>query len=94
MDHGEIYIRIEQMREAATAIGRSSSTIQDAIDAVDREVRALGADRFMSIGAEAFRAEYNRVTPQLRESFEQLRQFQEKLNVSADDIELAAKSMR
>ena len=94
MDNGEIYARIAQMREAATTIGRSAGRIHESIDAVDSEIRALGADRFMSIGAEAFRAEYNRLTPQLKEAFEQLNRFQEKLNTSADDIEIASRSNR
>ena len=92
MDTGEIYARITQMREAATTIGRSATRIRDCIENVDTEVRALGPDRFMSIGAEAFRVEYNRMTPQLREAFENLMRFQDKLVTAADDIETASRS--
>ena len=46
----------------------------------------------MSIGAEAFRVEYNRMTPQLREAFENLMRFQDKLITAADDIETASRS--
>ncbi len=94
MDNGEIYARIAQMREAATTIGRSAGRIQESINTIDSEIRALGADRFMSIGAEAFRTEYNRLTPQLKDAFEQLSRFQEKLSASADDIEIASRSNR
>lgn len=91
---GELNARIAQMREAASSIGRSAARIQEALDAVESEVRALGADRYMSIGAEAFRSDYNRLTPQLRETFDQLTRFQDKLTTSADDIEIAARSVR
>ena len=94
MDRGEIYAKITQMREAATTIGRSANSIQTCIEAVDREVWSMGADRFMSVGAEAFRAEYNRLKPKLQDAFEQLAQFQDKLNASADDIEAASRSGR
>ena len=92
METGEIYAKITQMRSTATTLGRSSATIMDSIDALDREVRALSADRFMSVGAETFRVEYNRATPKLRDAFEQLIAFQDKLNTSADDIEAASRS--
>lgn len=94
MDRGEIYAKITQMREAASTIGRSAANIQTCMEAVDREVWALGADRFMSAGAEAFRAEYMRLKPKLTDSFEQLVLFQDKLNTSADDIETASRSGR
>jgi WXG100 family type VII secretion target len=92
MDRGEIYARITQMREAATTIGRSANTVRECIESVDREVWALGADRFMSAGAEAFRGEYTRLKPKLAEAFEQLAMFQDKLNTSADDIEAASRT--
>lgn len=94
MDRGEIYAKITQMRESAVTIGRSASTIQTCMESVDREIHTLGADRFMSVGAEAFRSEYMRLKPRLEEAFEQLAQFQDKLNTSADDIEAAARSGR
>jgi WXG100 family type VII secretion target len=93
MNTGEIYARITQMRDAASAINRSAARIQESIDAVDNEVRALGADRFLSANAETFRAEYNRLTPRLREAADLLAHFQNKLNLSADDIELASRTM-
>lgn len=89
---GEIYARIAQMREAASTLQRSASRIDGSLEAVEREIRALGTDRFMSLGAEAFRAEYNRLRPRLRETFDLLMRFQEQLAVSADDIEIAARS--
>ncbi len=94
MDSGEIYARITQMREAATTIGRSAARVHDCIEAVDNEIRAISPDRFMSPGAEVFRAEYNRLTPRLREAFENLLHFQDKLNASADDIEAASRLNR
>lgn len=92
MGHGELYARITQMRDSAATIGRSAARIRECIEAVDNEVVALGTDRFMSVGAEAFRAEYNRMTPRLREAFENLMRFQEKLTTAADDIETASRS--
>lgn len=89
---GEIYARITQMREASSTISRSAARVEDSLNAVDREVRSLGSDRFMSLGAEAFRAEYNRLTPRLHEAFDLLMRFQEQLAASADDIELAARA--
>lgn len=91
MEHGEIFAKITQMREASASLGRSASNIDSGLQAVDREIRALGADRFMSIGAESFRAEYNRLTPRLHDAFELLHRFQDKLQTSADDIEMAAR---
>ena len=92
MQTGELYARIQQMREAASTLNQSATRIQDSIEAVDSELRALTADRFMSISAESFRAEYQRVTPRLKEAFELIGGFRDKLNQSADDIELAARS--
>jgi uncharacterized protein YukE len=94
MDRGEIYAKITQMREASSTIGRSASNVRDCIESVDREVWSLGADRFMSAGAESFRGEYLRLKPKLSEAFEQLAMFQDKLNASADDIEAASRSGR
>ena len=92
MDTGEIYAKISQMRTTAATLGRSTATIMDGIEAIDREVLALSSDRFMSVGAETFRVEYNRATPKLRDAFEQLIAFQDKLNTAADDIEAASRS--
>ncbi len=92
METGELYAKISQMRTAASTLGRSAATISDSIDAIDREVQALSSDRFMSVGAETFRVEYNRATPKLRDAFEQLIAFQDKMNTSADDIEAASRS--
>ena len=79
------------MREASATIQRSASRIEDSLEAVDREIRALGSDRFMSLGAESFRGEYSRLRPRLRDAFELLVRFHEQLATSADDIEIAAR---
>jgi uncharacterized protein YukE len=92
MNTGEMSARLQQMRDAADALGRSASQVTASIDAVDSEVRALGPERFMSLAAEGFRAEYNRLTPHLRETFEQLAAFRDKLHASVDDIEIAARA--
>lgn len=89
---GELSARLQQMRDAADGLGRSAAQVTSSIDAIDAEVRALGPERFMSLAAEGFRAEYNRLTPHLRETFEQLAAFRDKLHASADDIEVAARS--
>lgn len=90
---GEIYAKITQMRDAATTLNQCSAEINRCIDSVEGEVRALSSDRFMSVGAEMFRAEYYKLTPRLKEAFDLLADFQTKLNASADDIELAARSV-
>jgi uncharacterized protein YukE len=90
---GEIHAKITQMRDAATTLNQCATTINGCIEAIDGEVRALSSDRFMSVGAEMFRAEYNKLTPRLKEAFDLLADFQARLNASADDIELAARSM-
>ena len=92
MNTGEIAARIQQMRDAADTLSRVSGQIQRSIDTVEGEVRALGPDRFMSLGAEAFRSEFTRLTPKLRETFETLASFRDKLHGSADDIEVAARA--
>jgi uncharacterized protein YukE len=91
MDMGMLQARITQMREAAAAISRSAARINDCIEAVDSEIKAIGTDRYANDSAEEFRREYNRLTPQLRESFDHLMRFHEKLNSSADEIEVAAR---
>jgi uncharacterized protein YukE len=90
---GEIYAKITQMRDAASTLNQCAAEINRCIESVDGEVRALSGDRFMSVGAELFRAEYYKLTPRLKEAFDLLADFQAKLNASADDIELAARSM-
>ncbi len=92
MATGEVFARITQMREAATTISRSAARVSECINAVDNEILALGSDRFSSLGADAFRAAYYRVTPKLKESFEVLGGFEAKLNAAADDIEMASRS--
>ena len=91
MQGGELVARIGQMRDAANTIGTSADRINESVDAVDAEIRALGPERFASTAADAFRAEYNRITPQLREAHESLLQFKDKLLESADEIEAAAR---
>jgi uncharacterized protein YukE len=94
MDTGELYARIAQMRDSAGVLGRSTARIADCLQAIDSEITALTADRFMSIGAEAFRVEYTRLKPRLFEAFDQLHRFQDKLNMSADEIEIAARTTK
>jgi hypothetical protein len=48
----------------------------------------------MSVGAEVFRAEFYRLTPKLKEAFEMLTDFQDKLTAAADDIEAATRSIQ
>lgn len=91
MQGGELVARIGQMRDAANTIGSSADRINESVDAVDAEVRALGPERFASTAADAFRSEYNRITPALREAHESLLQFKDKLLASADEIEAAAR---
>ena len=92
MNSGELTARIQQMRDAAAQLGSAAGQVQRSIDAIETEIRALGPDRFMSVGAEAFRAEYYRLTPKLRETFEQLAAFRDRLHASADDIEIASRA--
>lgn len=91
MSNGELLAQLNDMRQAAATIGACANRISDAIEAIDTEVRSIGPDRFTSIAAEDFRAEFNRMTPRLREAFQQLIVFQNKLNESADDIEIASR---
>lgn len=91
MEGGELVARITEMRESANAIGGSATRINEAVDAVDAQIRALGPDRFSSTAAESFRAEFNRLTPQLRQAYEDLMLFKAKLLESADEIEAASR---
>lgn len=88
---GELHAKITQMRESARTIHGSARRILDSIDAVDHEIRSLGAERFTSTAAEDFRSRYLRLTPRLREASELLILFQEKLDAAADEIELASR---
>jgi len=88
---GELLARLTEMRDAANTIGNSAQRINECIDAVDGQVRALGPDRFSGAAADAFRGEYNRLTPQLRQANEDLMLFKEKLLQSADEIEAASR---
>jgi WXG100 family type VII secretion target len=94
MTTGEIQVRIAQMRDAASILRQSATRVGQSIEAVDLEVRALGADRFTSSGADVFRLEYQRLTPKLKEAFDLLTGFHSKLNEAADDIEAASRAMR
>ncbi len=91
MEGGELLARLTEMREAANTIGNSAQRVNDAVDAVDAQVRAVGPDRFAGASADAFRAEYNRLTPALREAYDNLLLFREKLLQSADEIEAASR---
>ncbi|MAS35139.1 MAG: hypothetical protein CL610_14100 [Anaerolineaceae bacterium] len=88
----EVIARIAQMREASTNINAGASKIKDAVDQTNKEVSALGPDRYMSPGADSFRANYARLTPRLEEAYQQLIAFQKRLSEAADEIEAAAGS--
>lgn len=92
MSSGEIYAKLYQLREAAGIIRRSTEQINRSIEAIDGEIHALSSDRFMSVGAEVFRTEYARLTPRLKETFDMLGTFHDKLYAAADDIEVAART--
>ena len=94
MATGEIQARIAQMRDAANTLRQSAARVGQSIEAVEIEVRALGADRFTSSGADMFRLEYQRLKPKLKESFDLLTGFHSKLNEAADDIEAASRAVR
>lgn len=87
----DVKARITQMREAAVTIGSSATNVNSCIEATDKEVGAIGPDRFISDAADVFRAEYNRLTPKLRDAYHNLQLFRDKLNNSADEIEDAAR---
>jgi WXG100 family type VII secretion target len=91
MDIGIINARISQMRDVSASIARSAGRVNDAIEAAESEIRAVGADRYSSPAADEFRREYQRLTPRLREAYHQLLSFQDKLNRSADEIEAASR---
>lgn len=91
MSMGIIQARITEMREAASAIRQSALRISESIDAADSEVKAIGPDRYQSPAAEEFRREYNRLTPDLREAYDDLMRFHEKLLTAADEIEVASR---
>lgn len=91
MNTGELVARLNQMREASQVIRTSAHRIDEIMMRVDVQVMALDADRYAGISADAFRAEYARLTPLLREAHQKLWVFQEKLSSSADEIESAAR---
>jgi uncharacterized protein YukE len=86
----EVIARITQMRDAATNINSGASKIKDAVDQTNKEVSALGPDRYMSPGADSFRANYARLTPKLEEAYQNLIDFQKRLSDASDEIESAA----
>jgi WXG100 family type VII secretion target len=88
---GELLAKITEMREAANTIGNSANRINEAVDAVDAQVSAIGPDRFSGASADAFRSQYGRLTPQLRQAHEDLLLFKDKLLQSADEIEAASR---
>jgi WXG100 family type VII secretion target len=91
MTSGTLFARIAQMREAANSLRYSAIRIHDSMDAVENEVKTLGADRYQSVAAEEFRREYNRLMPELKQAYDDLMRFHDKLNRAADDIEIAAR---
>jgi WXG100 family type VII secretion target len=91
IDLGALRARLSQMRDAASTLQTSANRINDALETVENEVKALPTDRYISVAADQFRAEYNRITPQLREAYLELMHFHEKLVVAADEIEAAAR---
>jgi uncharacterized protein YukE len=89
MDDG-VQARITQMQDAASNIKAGATKIKDAIEQTNKEIAALGPDRYVSPGAETFRASYARLTPQLMEAYDQLMQFQQRLTDAATEIQHAA----
>jgi WXG100 family type VII secretion target len=88
----EVIARLDQMEEAASNIGNSASKIDGAISQADQQVSALSPDRYMSPGAEAFRASYSRLTPRLKEAATELQKFQARLAEAAQELRDAAQS--
>lgn len=91
MINGELLARLNQMRDAASTIRTAAHRIDEIMMRVDIQVQALDPERFAGSAAEQFRADYTRLTPILRDAHQKLWMFQEKLVLSADDIESAAR---
>ena len=91
MSTGLIQARIAEMREAAVALRQSAVRVAECMDAVDSEIKAIGPDRYSSTAAEDFRRDYNRLTPDLREAYDHLMRFHDKLMSAADEIEMASR---
>lgn len=94
MDFGLLHARLAQMRDAARTIRDSAYRVDDSIEQVEAEIKALGPDRYMSDSAEEFRREYARITQDLRRASEHLLLFHDKLSLSADEIEAASRPMQ
>ncbi len=90
---GLVQLRLAQMRDAAAAMEASARRVSDAINAADAEIRPLTGGVLASDAADAFFADYQRLTPELRDAYTYLMRFQEKLVKAADDIELASRVM-
>ncbi|MDX2161454.1 MAG: WXG100 family type VII secretion target [bacterium] len=90
---GLVQLRLAQMREAAASIEASARRVSDAISAADSEIRPLTGGALASSAADAFFADYHRLTPELREAYAHLMRFQDKLVKAADEIELAARAV-
>jgi WXG100 family type VII secretion target len=91
MNEGELSVKLNEMREAATTIRTSAQRIDEIMMRVELQIQALNADRYAGNAAEQFRGEYVRLTPVLRDAHQKLLTFQEKLTLSADEIEAAAR---
>lgn len=91
--NNEVIARLTQMRDASNNINSGANKIKDAVEQTNKEVTALGPDRYMSPGADSFRTNYARLTPKLEEAFQQLLAFQKRLSDAADEIENAAGSI-
>lgn len=85
-----VHARIEQMRQTARNILTSAVAINDAITKTDAEANALGPDVYSSPGADQFRENYQRLTPRLRQAYDDLTRFQKQLQDAADEIEIAS----
>lgn len=88
---GELLARLQQMRDASGLIRTSASRIDEIMMRVELQMQALDPDRYAGFAADQFRSEYLRLTPVLRDAHQKLLVFQEKLSLSADEIETASR---
>jgi WXG100 family type VII secretion target len=90
----DILVTPPQLRDNASQIRNRARTIQACIDAVDRQIKALGPGRFEGASADYIRNRYNRMRQKFYSFKPLLESFARELEDAAVRFEQADKALK
>lgn len=87
----DILVRPPELRQIAEDLSSHAKKLQDALDTVDNEIRALGGSTFVGMRADALRAHYSKILEKIYQIKPLINHFASDLNEAASRFEAADK---